>query len=106
MQADAEGQLETGGEPVNTGGESLNTGAEPENKEQIQADIADVDIMDMETKRVDDSMVKPIVNTDVVIDDEIDPYEELDMMFQMKLAGLHNASEFCQMLDISCEGQL
>ena len=107
--------VNTGGEPVNTGGEPVNTGGEPGETDQMQADIvntdietniADVDIMDMETKRVGDSMTNPIVNTKVEIDDGIDPYEELDMMFQMKLAGLHNASEFCQMLDIDCEGQL
>ena len=47
----------------------------------------------------------PIVNPHVEIDDEIDPYEEMDMMFQKRLSNLHNASQFCEMLDIGCEGQ-
>ena len=72
--------------------------------DDIETNIADIDIMGAEAKRVDDSKSVQMVNPLVEIDDSIDPYEEMDMMFQMKLASLHNASDFCQLLDIGCEG--
>lgn len=75
--------------------------------EQGNADTGSVksDELDEGTKRAGDIVDIPIVHEPVQVNMEImDPYAELDMLMQTKMASIKNASQFCELLDIGCEG--